>query len=178
MNMKLIAPAMVILVVVVVGLLNRESPDIKANPAVTDSPCLGTPYVGAWFEVIVPEDFIAKPSLPSTTNDGYDSVWFINSSLDLALYIYSPQWGGKPSDILDDSLIVNLTEHVQSNEQSSVLTRTVAYNDGKTGIFTSTEMLDYASHLTTGYRSEHKILPKELEQIYSCFVASIQQFAD
>ena len=178
MNIKLIGPVVIALAVILVVLLNRETSGIKTNLVASKSHCPGVAYSGAWFEVIVPENFIAKPSLPSTTNDGYDSVWFVNSTLGMALYVYSPQWGGKPSDIIDDSAVAHLREHVQSNEESSVHTRAVAYNDGQSGSFTSTEKIDYASHLTTGYRSKQSPLSEELEQIYTCFVQSIQQFAD
>ena len=180
MKFKVLGLVLVItlLSISVFTLLNRETQNLDVNKAVTDSHCLGTQYSGAWFDVIVPNGFEAKPSLPSTTGEGYDSVWFINPKLDVAFYLYSPQWGGRPSDILDDPAIKNSNENIESNEDVITYTRSLIYKDGRIGKFTSTETVNYVSHLTTGYRANDSSFDDAAGQIYTCFIQSIQQFAD
>lgn len=140
--------------------------------------CGGVPYMGAWFEAHIPEGFEARPSLVSAGNDGYDSVWFESTSFDLRLYVYSPQWGGAPSDVLSDAAIKEVTEQKEVGSKKVIVERTIAYNDGGNGYFTSTESQEYFSHLTTGYQTKHKQLTQQQQHIYDCFVQSIQQFTD
>ena len=56
-------------------------------------------FQGAWFEVRYPADFTARPSLPSTTADGYDSAAFTAPDGTVSFYVFAPQWGGEAADI-------------------------------------------------------------------------------
>jgi len=57
-------------------------------------------YHGAWFTITYPEGFIPSGSLPSFSNDGFDSVFFREPHGLVEFYVYSPQWGGVASDIM------------------------------------------------------------------------------
>ena len=56
-------------------------------------------FHGAWFEIQYPVDFTAKPSLSSTTAEGYDSAEFTSSDGSVSFYVFAPQWAGEASDI-------------------------------------------------------------------------------
>ena len=178
MNIKLVILMLVVFSCASAYLINAEVFSSKIKADEPEPACVGTKYSGAWFEVIIPDDFVSKPSMTSTTNDGYDSVWFENSKIGLELYLYSPQWGGMPSDLLNDSNIENVSEQLKTNREFTVNIRTVVYRDGTFGSFTTKEAVDYPSHLTTGHRSQQRELSLEREGIYTCFVQSIQQFMD
>ncbi len=65
----------------------------------TGSPMGVRIFHGAWFEVAYPADFAAKPSLASTTAEGYDSAVFTSPDGAVAFYVFAPQWGGQAADI-------------------------------------------------------------------------------
>src|SRR5690242_4846750 len=52
-------------------------------------------FRGAWFEVRAPATFVVKPSLKSSTADGYDSVEFVAPDGAVTFYVFAPQWGGE-----------------------------------------------------------------------------------
>ena len=59
-------------------------------------------FEGAWFDVRYPVDFTARPSLRSSTADGYDSAEFISADGTVSFYVFAPQWGGTAVDIALD----------------------------------------------------------------------------
>jgi hypothetical protein len=59
-------------------------------------------FEGAWFQVAYPADFVAVPSLPSATAEGYDSAFFRSPDGAVEFYVFAPQWGGQPEDIALD----------------------------------------------------------------------------
>ena len=142
-----------------------------------DDLCAGKTYNGAWFDVRVPEGFTVQPSLLSVSNEGYDSVWLRSPDDDFDLYIYSPQWGGEPSDVIDDPQISDITENTQINDHGTVTVREIAYKNGQYGKFTSNQTI-HNNHLTTGYRHSNQPLSESQNQIHRCFLQSIQQYAD
>jgi hypothetical protein len=88
-------------------------------------------YHGAWFTIRYPEEFIPKGSLPSFSNDGFDSVFFLEPHGLVEFYVYSPQWGGIASDIklipAQEELISKSEENTKSHK---VLWITLAAKDG------------------------------------------------
>ncbi len=147
-----------------------------------DDLCAGKTYNGAWFDVRVPEGFTVQPSLLSVSNEGYDSVWLRSHDGGFDLYIYSPQWSGEPSDVLDDPQISGITENTQINDHGTVtevtvIVREIAYKNGQYGKFTSNQTI-HNNHLTTGYRLSNQTLSESQNQIHRCFLQSIQQYAD
>ena len=88
-------------------------------------------FHGAWFDVRHPAGFTPKPSLESSTADGYDSAEFISADGTVSFYVFAPQWGGTAVDIALDP------EHEQlvSEQQRRVGDRqlrwfTIAARDG------------------------------------------------
>jgi hypothetical protein len=58
-------------------------------------------FRGAWFDIRYPQNFRPRPSLKSPSAPGsYDSVFFISSDGLAEFYVFSPQLGGSPIDIL------------------------------------------------------------------------------
>jgi hypothetical protein len=56
-------------------------------------------FRGAWFDVSYPAPFLVKPSLKSTSADGYDSAEFQAPDGAVSFYVFAPQWSGDPADI-------------------------------------------------------------------------------
>lgn len=56
-------------------------------------------FRGAWFDVRYPAGFIPRPSLESSTAEGYDSAEFISPDGTVSFYVFAPQWGGTAVDI-------------------------------------------------------------------------------
>ena len=139
--------------------------------------CAGKTYNGAWFDVRVPEGFTEQPSLLSTSNDGYDSVWLKSPDGDFELYIYAPQWTGEPSDVLDDHQILSTKKDIQKNEHATITVREITYKNEHFGKFTSNNS-NHNTHLTTGYRHSKRALSESQNLIHRCFLQSIQQYAD
>ena len=156
----------------------QENAIVRSLAQNPESKCAGKVYSGAWFDVLAPEGFEAFESLPSATSDGYDSVWFKHPQLDLQLYIYSPQWGGKPSDIVDDHNILSMRESTEISNAQSITHRSMNYKDRQSGVFYSKESLESTSHLTTGYQTKKIPISDELFEIYHCFKTSVQQYTD
>ena len=142
-----------------------------------DALCAGKTYNGAWFDVRMPEGFTEQPSLLSTSNDGYDSIWLKSPDGDFELYIDAPQWTGEQSDMLDDPQILNSTEDTRKNDHDTVTVREITYKNGRYGKFTSNNS-NHNTHLTTGYRHSNHALSESQNLIHRCFLQSIQQYAD
>lgn len=64
-----------------------------------DSSHKSSVFSGAWFDVRFPADFCTKPSMKSSTAEGYDSAEFISPDGTVSFYVFAPQWGGNASDI-------------------------------------------------------------------------------
>jgi hypothetical protein len=93
---------------------------------------LGANFQGAWFKIWYPDNFLAIPSLPSTTTDmGVDSAFFRSPNGQVEFYIFSPQWNGEPSDIALDSSREKLrAKETKRSGNSQVTWITIEANDG------------------------------------------------
>lgn len=88
-------------------------------------------FRGAWFDVRYPTDFTARPSLKSSTAEGYDSAEFISPDGTIAFYVFAPQWGGNAADIV----LVPEREQLVAEQRRQVRDReirwfTIAAKDG------------------------------------------------
>lgn len=138
-------------------------------------------FTGAWFDVLHPAEFSAEPSLKSTTNvSGHDSAFFVAPSKEVSFYVFSPQWNGKPTDILlkeDKETQVSL----KKSEKDGVVTIdcTIAAKDGS-----YTRSYEDIEDPTTNTRKvfgisyrDQKVLDQYKDK-YVQFKNSLVQFAD
>ncbi|MBF0543928.1 MAG: hypothetical protein HQM08_05835 [Candidatus Riflebacteria bacterium] len=138
-------------------------------------------FKGAWFEIQYPEDFTVEPSLKSTTNvSGYDSAFFVSPSKEVSFYVFSPQWNGKPTDILlktdkETELALKKTE----KNGVVVIECTIAAKDGSyTRSYLDVEYTKSNTRKVFGlsYR-DHKVYDQYKDR-YIQFKSSLIQFAD
>lgn len=149
----------------------------EADGAVTKACQL---FEGAWFEVCGPEEFTIVPSLPSSTGEGYDSVVFESPDGRVSFYVYSPQWGGEPSDIAIDSKTETLeAEEASPSEMGVIRWYTVAATDGsyRRSYRDITEQ-DGAVRTVFGIRYSDEEALQRYRDAYERFRASLQQYAD
>ncbi len=135
-------------------------------------------YRGAWFTVRYPADFRAKPSMKSSTADGYDSVFFHSPDGRVSFYIYAPQWGGKPTDItLTESSDRQVTKRVSKGPA-----RTVTWYTVTTGAYTAhyqqTDSNDGTSRWIIGLRYATPADFAAYRQAYEKFKRSLVLAAD
>ena len=137
-------------------------------------------FQGAWFEVRYPADFTVKPSLPSSTAEGYDSVEFIAPDGTVTFYIFSPQWGGEAEDIaLEPEREELVDEHVEKNDDRELRWFTIAAKDGSYRRSYQETVAQQGALKTIfgiGYRDE--VARKHYQQQYLEFRESLEQFAD
>lgn len=88
-------------------------------------------FRGAWFNILCPTDFTARPSLKSTTAEGYDSAEFTSSDGTVSFYVFAPQWSGNATDI---ALIPKreelVAEHRCQEQDRKIHWFTIAAKDG------------------------------------------------
>ena len=88
-------------------------------------------FRGAWFEVVYPADFTVRPSLASTTAEGYDSAEFVSPDGAVSFYVFAPQWGGEPTDIaLDPKRERLVAEQTRQAKEGARRWFTIAAKDG------------------------------------------------
>lgn len=137
-------------------------------------------FRGAWFEVAVPAGFGVRPSLKSATAEGYDSAEFTAPDGSVAFYVYSPQWGGEPTDIALDPA----RETVVADQREEVKGRTVRFYtiaDQRKKYFRAyRETIEQAGAIrwVTGIRYKNAAAKKRFDPAYRRFVESLRQFAD
>jgi len=137
-------------------------------------------FEGAWFRISYPDGFVASGSLPSTTNDGFDSAFFRDPVGRIEFYVYSPQAGGTATDIAPDAARETLvaTEGSRSADRTFRWT-TYATNDGTH--FRSIEEMRTTDRLQVRvfairYRSTDDLAA--FRKDYMDFKQSFQAFAD
>lgn len=89
-------------------------------------------YRGAWFDVSYPGDFIARPSMRSSTKaEGFDSAFFTSPDKTVEFYVFSPQWNGKPTDIeMDPDTEISVSQSCETSGGTIVRRVTVKARDG------------------------------------------------
>jgi hypothetical protein len=137
-------------------------------------------FKGAWFEIVFPADFIPRPSLSATPDGGPDSVFFDAADGGVGFYVYSPQWGGTPTDIALDEATETLTgERTSKNGPITRRWFTISARDGsyqRSYLTTSDER--GPSNWTIGIKYSDSDALGKYRPAYNAFRESLQQFAD
>ena len=138
-------------------------------------------YRGAWFEIACPPGFTPRPSKKSATAEtGHDSAFFLSPDRLVEFYVFSPQWGGEPEDILLDPA----TETVVSRKRDRRRGRTTEWVEirAKNGAYlrayadTVDETLN--TRKTFGIRYRDAGAYRRYREAYLAFKESLVQFAD
>ena len=137
-------------------------------------------YHGAWFEVRYPAEFTARPSLSSSTAEGYDSAEFISPDAAVSFYVYAPQWGGEPADIALDPQSERLTaEKTQRKFDRKLRWFTIEAADGSyRRSYLETVAQQGAVKTLVGIKYRDPAARRRYQQEYQLFQQSLQLYAD
>jgi hypothetical protein len=138
-------------------------------------------FTGAWFKIDYPGDFSVLPSLVSRTSaSGYDSAFFRSPDGLVEFYVYSPQWGGEPSDVaLDPSSEVAAAEKTVHKNGSRTTWLTFAARDRSyTRSLVDTEHSGQNTRLVFGIKYRDQRAYDAYKPAYLQFKASLEQYAD
>lgn len=145
-----------------------------------DAPLKPGVFSGAWFEISYPAGFSVKPSLKSTTAEGYDSAEFIAPGGEVSFYVFAPQWGGNPADI---ALIPEreqlVAEQLRTLAERETRWFTIAARDGsyrRSYQETVAQQGSVKTILGIKYRNEESRL--RYQQAYQQFRKSLQLYTD
>lgn len=137
-------------------------------------------FQGAWCEIRYPENFTVRPSMTSTTAEGYDSAEFIAPDASVSFYIFAPLWGGEAKDIALDPVREKLVSS-QSRRKGGVLRHwfTIAAKDGSY----RRSYLDTIEHQGSvrrviGMKYRNETVRRYYQNDYACFRQSLRQFTD
>ena len=136
-------------------------------------------YKGAWFEVRYPSTFKVRPSLPGSSEEIFDSVFFTAPDTAVEFYVFSPQWNGDPSDIQikGNEVLVSKT----SDKRGKVTVRRVtvkARDNSYTRSFEDTEDSATNTRKVFGIKYRDQSAYNRYRQTYLTFKQSLKQFAD
>ena len=148
--------------------------------AVTANAAAIATFSGAWFEIDAPADFTVRPSLPSTSADGFDSAFFASPDGNVEFYVHAPQWGGEPTDIAIDPTTETLSdEKVVTDGPITRRWYTISADDGSySRSYLTTTDARGPTERTVGirYRSIEDL--RANTAAYTAFRDSLRQFAD
>ena len=137
-------------------------------------------FSGSWFEIRYPAGFNVKPSLKSSTAEGYDSAEFIAPGGEVSFYVFAPQWAGNAADIA----LIPKRERLVAEQRRKLADRkirwfTIAAKDGsyrRSYQETVTQKGSVKTILGIKYRNEKSRLRYQKE--YEQFRKSLQLYAD
>lgn len=137
-------------------------------------------FEGAWFQVTHPADFTVRPSLESSSAEGYDSAFFDSPDGEVTFYVHSPQWGGEPSDIAVDPETEVLQDSTSTTEGPVTTTRmTIRALDGSWERSYVTEADERGpSSWTIGWRYASEAARERYARAFEAFRESLIQFGD
>lgn len=137
-------------------------------------------FHGAWFEITYPADFTPVPSLASSTTAGYDSAEFISPDGSVSFYVYAPQWGGEPTDIVLDTQRESLVSEKRAEQMGrEVHWLTICAKDREyCRTYQDTMEKQGAIRTTLGIKYRDEEARSQYRQEYLKFQHSLQQFAD
>jgi hypothetical protein len=146
-------------------------------PAVVESTEV---FEGAWFEVSYPASFQARPSLESSSADGYDSAFFDAPDGEVSFYVHAPQWGGEATDIVLDPITEEVVDSATSTVGSITTTHTtIAARDGAwTRSYVTTYDDRGPSQWTIGWRYASEQARDRYAAAFDAFKESLKQFAN
>ena len=170
----------------------RETLALAAAEAAACGPALPDPgvwrveaaaaktYEGAFFSIDYPAAFSVRPSLASSSGDGYDSVFFASPDGRAEFYVFSPQWGGQPADIkLDEAKEEYVSFEETPGKGRVTVSATIKARDGSyLRSFMDTSDTDTGARLVFGIKYTDMEAYKEWKPDYLRFKASLKQYAD
>ncbi len=154
------------------SLVERPSAELRAAEWPT--------YRGGWFEIDYPAEYDVRPSLPSSSAAGYDSVFFEAPDRSVSLYVCSPQWSREPSDILVDTETETLMDSERREIADGLVRRyVIAARDGSyERLYEETELYDGTIRWVVGLRYPDAAARDQVWPLYKRFTGSLQQLAD
>ena len=137
-------------------------------------------FQGAWFEVSYPASFEPRPSLESSSAEGYDSAFFDAPGGEVSFYVYAPQWGGEATDIALDPATEELVDSTTSTAGPLTTTyTTIAARDGAwTRSYVTTFDDRGPTQWTIGWRYASEQVRDRYEAAFTAFKESLQQFTN
>lgn len=156
------------------------TPQAPGPPAAAPQASEERVFLGAWFEISYPADFIPAPSLPSRTADGWDSAEFISPDGRVSFYVYAPQWGGEPTDIALDSRREALVSEKRAKQNGrEIRWLTICAQDGSyCRAYQDTTARQGTVRTTLGIKYRDEEARRRYLPAYLKFRNSLQQFAD
>ena len=138
-------------------------------------------YKGAWFEVKYPPSFRVQPSLKSATAvNGYDSAFFLSPDGEAEFYVFSPQWGGDPTDIeMNQEREALVSQDFENRGEKKIRMVTVKDKAGtykRSWIDTQDTLSN--TRLVFGFKYKDQQSYNKYRQAYLLFKSSLKQFAD
>ena len=167
------------LLTVTVSLANAWAANGPAGQQ-TGAPHNQAVFSGAWFDVSYPAGFTARPSLKSSTAEGYDSAEFISPDGTVSFYVFAPQWSGTPADI---ARIPN-REQLVTEQKSQVRDReirwfTIAARDGSyRRSYQETVARQGSVKTIVGIKYRNEKARLRYQKAYEQFRKSLQLYAD
>jgi len=137
-------------------------------------------FTGAWFKVTVPSDFTAKPSMRSSSGNGYESVFFDSPDGDVEFYVFSPQWGGEPNDISIDANTEKVISTLSQTSNGLIKTWNViqALDGSYYRSYQDTKAQGGNIHWIIGLKYKSKAAHEKYKQAYLSFKKSLIQLSD
>jgi hypothetical protein len=165
-----VLPPLMILLLLVAGCA-PASPELEDRTRV---------FEGAWFVVSYPVDFRPRPSIESSTADGFDSVFFDSPDGEATFYLYAPQWGGEAIDIALDPDTERLAEMDTSTDGPITTTRTTitATNGAWTRSYVTEDDERGPTRWTIGWQYASETARVKYSAAFAEFQESLTQFAD
>lgn|SRR5574341_359917 len=151
-----------------------------STPATTISQDTGwRTYRGAWFEIQYPANFRVRPSLSSSSAQGYDSVFLAAPDVTVEFYVFSPQWNGTPSDIEVKSSELLVSQSLEEKGGKTIRRVAIRARDGSyLRAFEDTEDKTTNTRKVFGIRYRDEQSYNRYRQSYLRFKTSLRQFAD
>lgn len=138
-------------------------------------------FTGAWFEVKYPSDFTAQGSMGggSAEENLFDSAFFTSPDGEVEFYIFSPMWGGEPTDIGLQPNEKETNREVKNTANQTVTYWTISAKDGsyvRSYQETRNEMENTVWVVGIKYKNQKAY--ERYKKQYIAFKSSLQQFAD
>jgi hypothetical protein len=138
-------------------------------------------YVGAWFTIHYPSDFIVHPSMPSSTSaDGFDSARFTSPDGLVEFYVFSPQWDGQAYDIeLKPESEYLFDKELRNLRDKTEILFTIAAKDGSyKRSYRETTMYQSNVRWILGIKYASQMAYQKYQDAFVRFKKSLTQYAD
>jgi uncharacterized protein YcfL len=103
---------------------NQKQDVSKTTTKTEPAPVEVTIYRGSWFDIKYPQNFTARPTGPTTVNNGNsfiqtDEAYFESPDRSVEFFVYSPLWAGNPKNYLEITKTEELVD--EKTEKSKAL---------------------------------------------------------